>query len=265
MEFKKKLLLIFVLLLVCVTYIQFGSLNRLILKNNAYEYLRSIFQNGSANDSNEIVYFESECACKRDKILQMHKHADYTALHLMRNPNEASFLYAISNKELADSVLTCDLYNTLRRGKSQKVISYSLYNKNRFYYDKLKEIAKQMKQLYPEWIMRVYYDQTIDKSIICEVECEKDEKGALLDNADFCDITNVKLNVDYGQNASRFVLDASYMHAMIWRWLPMADSFVDVFMSRDTDSYLLQREVDSVNVWLNSDKVGHIMRGILIE
>lgn len=36
---------------------------------------------------------------------------------------------------------------------------------------------------------------------------------------------------------------------------------VDVFSSRDTDSYILQRELDSVNVWLSSDKPGHIMRG----
>ena len=49
---------------------------------------------------------------------------------------------------------------------------------------------------------------------------------------------------------------------MKWRWLPIGDGFVEAFSSRDTDSYLLQREVDSVNVWTkSSDKLGHIMRG----
>ena len=48
---------------------------------------------------------------------------------------------------------------------------------------------------------------------------------------------------------------------MKWRWLPIGDSFVDIFSSRDSDSYFLQREVDSVNVWLSSNKPGHIMRG----
>ena len=54
------------------------------------------------------------------------------------------------------------------------------------------------------------------------------------------------------------------MHAMMWRWLPIADLFVDIFSSRDIDSVLLQREVDSVNTWLNSTKVGHMMRGICL-
>ena len=49
----------------------------------------------------------------------------------------------------------------------------------------------------------------------------------------------------------------------MWRWFPIGDSFVDVFSSRDTDSYIIQREIDSVNAWLESDKVGHIMRGSL--
>jgi len=36
-----------------------------------------------------------------------------------------------------------------------------------------------------------------------------------------------------------------------------------VFMNRDSDSLIIQREVDSVNVWLQSSEVGHIMRGIV--
>jgi len=52
------------------------------------------------------------------------------------------------------------------------------------------------------------------------------------------------------------------MNAMKWRWFPINDRFVDAFMSRDSESLIIQREVDSVNVWLQSDKVGHIMRGI---
>lgn len=48
---------------------------------------------------------------------------------------------------------------------------------------------------------------------------------------------------------------------MIWRFFPMGDYFVDLFSSRDSDSRILQREIDSVAVWLNSEKAGHIMRG----
>lgn len=46
----------------------------------------------------------------------------------------------------------------------------------------------------------------------------------------------------------------------IWRFLPVGDTFTDAFISRDTDSYLLQREGDAVKAWLESNKAGHIMR-----
>ena len=114
--------------------------------------------------------------------------------------------------------------------------------------------------------MRVYHDSSIDPNLKCELECLKDENGNLLDNVDFCNIEQVpghqnpKLNYNIGFESYWI---ATYMHPMKWRWFPISDPFVDAFMSRDTDSLILQREVDSVNAWLESDKVGHIMRGIL--
>ena len=118
-------------------------------------------------------------------------------------------------------------------------------------------MSKTIKKLYPEWIIRVYHDDTIDSNIICELECQKDSNNNLLDNIVFCDVNNLPESfLD-----TNFRWSASFMNKMMWRWLPIGDSFVDVFMSRDSDSYMLQREVDSVNVWLNSTKLGHIMRG----
>jgi hypothetical protein len=146
----------------------------------------------------------------------------------------------------------------LRRGKHQKVIGYSLYGKNKFYYDKLKDLTKQISQQYPGWIMRVYYDDSIDQSIICEIECARkseEPNAELIDNVDFCNVNRLRLKLNEDVE-----LNANYTHKMKWRWFPIGDSFVDIFSSRDSDSFILQREVDSVNVWLNSDKVGHIMR-----
>jgi len=120
--------------------------------------------------------------------------------------------------------------------------------------------------------MRIHHDNSIDQSLKCVLECLKDENGNLLDNVDFCDIEKVP-----GHQTSQFTFNtdilqgtdpeiesrwsAAYMNAMKWRWLPISDPFVDAFMSRDADSLIIQREVDSVMVWLESDKVGHIMRG----
>jgi hypothetical protein len=47
---------------------------------------------------------------------------------------------------------------------------------------------------------------------------------------------------------------------MLWRFAPMADAFVEEWHSRDLDSTILQREVDAVNDWYETDTAFHIMR-----
>ena len=125
--------------------------------------------------------------------------------------------------------------------------------------------------------MRIHHDSSIDQNLKCELECLKDENGNLLDNVDFCNVEKVlghqnpKLNYSKWSDilqsknpGSESYWIATYMHPATWRWLPISDPFVDLFMSRDSDSLILQREVDSVNAWLESDKVGHIMRGKIL-
>ena len=122
--------------------------------------------------------------------------------------------------------------------------------------------------------MRIHHDNSIDQSLKCELECLKDKNGNLLDNVDFCDIEKVPGHQNSHFNYTKWAeilqgnnpevetaWSATYINSMKWRWLPINDPFVDAFMSRDADSLIIQREVDSVKVWLESDKVGHIMRG----
>ena len=272
---RRNLLVIVVLFFLGLLYIELNSFKAKLPPNNQLtdkiknlfdeeKISKEVLEEKSNTFTTIILESRSSCDCRKDKYLVIHKYKAHSIIHTKNEQSkELTYLYGLTNKELADSVFTCDLYNSLRRGKSQKVISYSLYNKyNAFYYDKIKVNAQQMKKVYPEWRMRVYHDNSIDKSIICQIECQKDEKGDYLDVADFCDISNVELKVDFlNETGSKSILNGDYIHAMVWRWFPLGDSFVDVFSSRDTDSFLLQREVDSVNVWLKSDKVGHIMRG----
>jgi hypothetical protein len=119
------------------------------------------------------------------------------------------------------------------------------------------DIANQIKRFYPDWTMRIYHDQTIKPSLKCELECLEEADNSLLDNVDFCDIDRIGY-----WNKTLSVRD---MHKMIWRFLPIGESFVDAIMSRDADSNIIQREVDSVKVWFSSPKVGHIMRGNLLS
>jgi hypothetical protein len=225
-------------------------------------FLKNSFENIFLQPLEKSFYFESQCKCKKDDQIVLHKYNSYyTVNSFNRTQNSTKFLYKITNDEFQQLNLTCGIYNSLRRGKSQKVLAFALYGNNTFFYDKLKVIARQVRELYSDWSIRVYHDNSIKKSIICEIDCAID-KNRTLDNADFCNIENdtrlAPININ---NLNNKLSNFSYIHAMKWRWLPMGDSFVEAFSSRDTDSFLLQREVDSVSVWTKSNKVGHIMRG----
>lgn len=47
---------------------------------------------------------------------------------------------------------------------------------------------------------------------------------------------------------------------MTWRFEAIDDPEVEIMLSRDIDTRIIQREVDAVNEWLKSDKLFHIMR-----
>ena len=47
---------------------------------------------------------------------------------------------------------------------------------------------------------------------------------------------------------------------MNWRFLPLIDPTVDLFLSRDSDTQILAREVAAVNQWLRMNSTFHIIR-----
>jgi hypothetical protein len=203
--------------------------------------------------------FKSPCHCKNRLDILLEKYDDdYLISESDSVTGKKRYLYSISEKEFENLNLTCDLYNVLRRGRSQKVIGFSLYGNNPFYYKKLVNLTKMIKDFYPGWLMRVYFDNSINKSIICDIECQQDADG-LIDNAEFCFIEKMNLKLDNFKSEND--LNFSYIHKSKWRWFPIADSFVDIFMSRDTDSFFYSREVNAVKQWINLNKTTHIMRG----
>ena len=173
------------------------------------------------------------------------------------NKHERKHLYTLNEEEVKKFTKTCDLYNVLRRGKHQKVIAYSLYGTNQKYFQNLEEIARQIQIKYPNFTSRVYYDKTVPKDIRCRLECKY--KNVV----DFCNIDQFTTVLNLDKSTEINDIDMSYMHKMMWRFLTIGDSFVDLFMSRDTDSYFTDREIDSVKIWLNSNTIGHIMRGYI--
>lgn len=121
--------------------------------------------------------------------------------------------------------------NIIRSSTMNKIISYSLYGSNPRYTDGALANAKLVKQIYPGWRMRVYYDRSVPQRILNAL---KDDGVELIDMSD------------------------SSMNKMSWRFLAAVDS--QRFCARDIDSRLSMREAEAVKEWIESGKKFHVMR-----
>jgi len=197
----------------------------------------------SENNLNEFS-LKSDCECNKNYIIQIKKEQQF---YLIKRSSNSS--YKININDFKQNVFTCQLYNVFKRGINQKIISFSLYGKQEHFYNKLKYLVEQIELFYPNWTIRIYHDDSIYSEIICDLECTKK-------NIDFCNINKLPVKNTFTQ-----IWNVTKMHAMIWRWLPIGDSFADMFISRDLDSFIIKRELDSVNYWLfNTSLSGHIIR-----
>ncbi|CAF2469204.1 unnamed protein product [Rotaria sp. Silwood2] len=138
-----------------------------------------------------------------------------------------------------------------KRGPHQRVIGVSAYlskTDNKKLVSKvwtyLLEYIEEAKEKYPDWIVRVYY-YSLD---ISEEEILRMENN--YKNVDFCDATNIPVlgNV------------LNWLPGKMQRFLPIADPLVDIYMSRDIDSPILEREAFIVRGWLDSQQTIHIIR-----
>jgi hypothetical protein len=206
-----------------------------------------------------LIVLKSRCECKQHLEVVVKLDESHSTV-LINDKTKNNSTEILNVPQLLNLTFTCDAFNVLSRGLNQKVIAFSLYGQSSRYRKNLKQISLQIKKFYPGWIMRVYHDSSVDENFICQIECLKDtEKNSLVNNAVFCDINQMQYNLHHVLRNNSF--NADFIHGMKWRFLPIGDDFVDVFSSRDTDSLIIERELESVNVWLNSDKYAHIMRG----
>ena len=225
------------------------SLFILLIIDLGLVYLRKIIFNSELKN----LHLISECDCRRNETIRF--VYSKTGLVDIKSSRDQSALYTLKPDAINSLRLTCDLYNSFRRGPNLKVVSYSLYGNKSLYVRYLPILSVAVKEMYPDWIIRVYHDNSINEKTKCELECLNDSKNLPINNIDFCNINKIPAIGLFE------TWNAGYLHAMKWRWLPIGDSFVNTFLSRDTDSPIIQREVDAVNTWLASNKSGHIMRG----
>lgn len=114
-----------------------------------------------------------------------------------------------------------------------KVISFSLWGDNPKYTIGAVKNAFLAKYIYTGWECRFYVANDVPQAII---------DGLIQNSAKV-------INMGEGKISS-----------MLWRFKPLYDPDVDVFISRDTDSRLSYRERVAVDEWLLSGKKLHIMR-----
>lgn len=142
----------------------------------------------------------------------------------------------IINKEFLDKLISrdkCKIANYLE--KMKKIISFSLWGSHPLYTYGAIENALLAKDIYPGWICRFYYNDSVPFKIINALK----------------DMTNTEL---IKMNAKNNASNAA------WRFRPLFENDVDIMISRDTDSRLNIRESEAVAEWLNSAKDFHIMR-----
>ncbi|XP_047493441.1 uncharacterized protein LOC125042024 [Penaeus chinensis] len=146
---------------------------------------------------------------------------------------------------------TCSNFST-QRGKNQRVLAYSYYTANGSsdyfrYLSQLHGTAKDVERLYPGWVMRIYHNITstdvFGHSELCRLYCEND-------HVDLCHIHDLPR---LGNLNKRGVV------GRMWRFAVMGDPTVEIFLSRDADSWVLAREAAAVSEWLQSGRSFHVM------
>ena len=121
----------------------------------------------------------------------------------------------------------------------KKVISFCLYGELVLYCLGLIENIDLINEKYSDWKIYVYYANIPEKIL----NILKNKKNTYL--------FKCKHN-DYN------------WEGMFWRFYPIEDKDIDIFLSRDADSRITEREMKFVNEWINSDKIFHITPYFLV-
>lgn len=139
----------------------------------------------------------------------------------------SSILNSIKNKKISPTItITMAL---------KKCIVFALYGDNPKYTLGLVINCVYAKKLFPDWVVRIYYDSTVPSDIVTWLNAFDNTELILMEN---------------NQHAQ----------GMFWRLLAAFDKTVDVVISRDADSWLSIRDKIMVDEWLNSSKDFHIIR-----
>lgn len=165
-------------------------------------------------------------------VLQVYN--SFKSSRIMKSKGISRVIKSCSNEELTEQL--------------KNVLSYSLYGEHQAwekYGKSIPEILIQVNgsKVYKNWVVRIYHENSYINASVAK------SYSNIYQHVQFC---NIKNSTYYG--------DLSRINGMVWRFLPITDTFVNVTCFRDLDSPIIKREEDAVSVWLNSTKIVHIMR-----
>jgi hypothetical protein len=121
----------------------------------------------------------------------------------------------------------------------KRVISFSLWGDKEIYVQGILKNVDMARDMYPDFECWVYvHKESVPEDTISELESRSPY--------------NVRVIYKYG--------DLAENKSMMWRFEAIDDPEVEVNMSRDCDTVILERERQAVYQWLESDKLFHIMR-----
>ena len=121
----------------------------------------------------------------------------------------------------------------VKKSNGRKYLSFSLWGDKPIYNVGAIRNAELRKEIYPDWEMVVYYDNTVPQETISEL---------------------AKLGV------ITIDMSSTSLYGMFWRFMAtsLPDSEYSIF--RDCDSRITIREKMAVDEWINSGKSLHVMR-----
>ena len=133
--------------------------------------------------------------------------------------------------------------NKTIKQKNKKIISFSLWGKIRLYNIGAIKNALLAKKYFPDWICRFYYDTSIPSEIINYLK----------------DLDNVELvYIDIPSGGEKYKEDGQF--GMLWRYYPLNDDNVDIWLARDIDSRISPYEKKKIDQFINSSNIIHCFR-----
>jgi len=116
----------------------------------------------------------------------------------------------------------------------KNVVAFSLWGEHPMYWTGALKNIELVNKFYSGFISRFYIDKNSRQDLIDSIK---------------------------GENVEVVLVDSKdSFHGMFWRFWASEDPEVDIFLSRDCDSRISEREAAAVQEWLTSEKDFHIMR-----